>query len=180
MTEVQWRAIPNYEGFYEVSETGLVRSLPRVVPSPRPGQSTTRIPGRALNGSVDGTGYLAVGLHRDGRRAVRKIHRLVLEAFVGPCPEGMEACHNDGDGLNNRLENLRWDTRSGNMRDRVLHGTDPHARRDACVHGHEFTPENTRLRATGGGAGRRCVECSRKRNREWMRASRSSERQETP
>jgi hypothetical protein len=51
------------------------------------------------------------------------IHRLVLEAFVGPCPNGFEACHNDGDRQNNRLENLRWDTRSGNHSDKEQHGT---------------------------------------------------------
>jgi hypothetical protein len=47
----------------------------------------------------------------------------VLEAFVGPCPEGMQACHNNGNRLDNRLENLRWDTPSANQKDRIHHGT---------------------------------------------------------
>lgn len=51
------------------------------------------------------------------------IHRLVLEAFVGPCPEGLETCHNDGDFTNNKLENLRWDTHKENCADRIKHGT---------------------------------------------------------
>lgn len=51
------------------------------------------------------------------------IHRLVLEAFVGPCPEEMQACHGNGIRHDNRLENLRWDTRVGNAGDRILHGT---------------------------------------------------------
>lgn len=51
------------------------------------------------------------------------VHRLVLEAFVGPCPEGMEGCHNNGNGLDNRLENLRWDTHQANMDDRRTHAT---------------------------------------------------------
>ena len=54
----------------------------------------------------------------------RRVSRLVLEAFVGPCPEGMEACHfPDRDTRNNRLENLRWDTPRSNQADRKIHGT---------------------------------------------------------
>lgn len=52
------------------------------------------------------------------------VHRLVLTAFVGTCPEGMECCHNDGNPSNNRVENLRWDTHAENQRDRNKHGTD--------------------------------------------------------
>jgi hypothetical protein len=51
--------------------------------------------------------------------------RLVLAAFVGPCPPGMEACHNDGDCTNDSVENLRWDTRVANCADKTLHGTQP-------------------------------------------------------
>jgi hypothetical protein len=51
------------------------------------------------------------------------VHRLVLEAFVGPCPPGMEGCHNNGDTFDNRLENLRWDTRVANHGDKRSHGT---------------------------------------------------------
>lgn len=56
----------------------------------------------------------------------RLVHRLVLEAFVGPCPDGMEGCHNDGNAANNTLANLRWDTRSANVVDAYRHGTLPH------------------------------------------------------
>lgn len=51
----------------------------------------------------------------------RLVHRLVLETFVGPCPEGMEGCHNDGDHTNNQLGNLRWDTHQENIQDRDRH-----------------------------------------------------------
>jgi len=51
------------------------------------------------------------------------IHRLVLTLFVGPCPPGMQCCHNDGDPKNGRLSNLRWDTVLANGKDRVRHGT---------------------------------------------------------
>ena len=50
------------------------------------------------------------------------VHRLVLLAFVGPCPPGMETCHKDGNSLNNKLTNLRWDTPKSNTEDRRKHG----------------------------------------------------------
>jgi hypothetical protein len=56
----------------------------------------------------------------DGNR-VRWVHRLILEAFVGPCPSGMECCHGPGGKLDNRLSNLRWDTRAANFADLYLH-----------------------------------------------------------
>jgi hypothetical protein len=51
------------------------------------------------------------------------VHRLVLEAFAGPCPEGRECCHEDGDPANNSLGNLRWDSHQANMDDMLRHGT---------------------------------------------------------
>ena len=51
------------------------------------------------------------------------VHRLVLETFVGSCPDGMQCCHNDGNSLSNRIENLRWDTHANNAKDSVKHGT---------------------------------------------------------
>jgi len=67
-------------------------------------------------------------LDKRGRPRLKLAHkhclvcRLVLEAFVGPCPPGLECCHGDGNPANNRLANLRWDTRVANMRDRNRHG----------------------------------------------------------
>jgi hypothetical protein len=52
-----------------------------------------------------------------------KAHRLVLTAFVGPCPIGMEGCHWDGDTSNNHLDNLRWDYHENNEKDKLRHGT---------------------------------------------------------
>lgn len=64
-------------------------------------------------------GYCMVVLYRDHKQFNKKVHTLVLEAFVGPRPEGMQACHYpDHDKTNNRLDNLRWDTQSNNLRDR--------------------------------------------------------------
>lgn len=68
--------------------------------------------------------YPCVGLRTMDHRIKKiSVHRLVLLAFVGPCPEGMEACHNDGDSTNNSLSNLRWDTPKNNHADKKKHGT---------------------------------------------------------
>ena len=58
----------------------------------------------------------------DGMKSLQYIHRLVRLAFRGPAPKGHEGCHYDGDSLNNRLDNLRWDTRAGNVQDTIRHG----------------------------------------------------------
>lgn len=71
----------------------------------------------------DRGGYLAIGFKLAGKRVKRLIHRLVLEAFSGSCPDGMEACHYNGIRSDNRLENLRWGTRLENTDDRRRHGT---------------------------------------------------------
>lgn len=68
-------------------------------------------------------GYPRVDLYLFCKRTYFPVHRLVLEAFVGSCPEGMEACHYDGDRTNNNLSNLRWDTPINNAADRIRHGT---------------------------------------------------------
>jgi hypothetical protein len=67
--------------------------------------------------------YLTVNLSDGVRKRHRPIHRLVLEAFVGLCPEGLICCHFDGDPTNNRVENLRWDTYQSNSDDMLRHGT---------------------------------------------------------
>src|SRR4051794_9775270 len=68
-------------------------------------------------------GYPTVNLPRGGKKSACRIHRLVLESFVGPCPPGMVACHGDGDRANNDLSNLRWDTPRANSDDSLRHGT---------------------------------------------------------
>ena len=66
---------------------------------------------------------LQIALFHNGKKKQFPVHRLVLTAFVSPCPEGMECCHNDGNGRNNKLSNLRWDTHKNNILDKVKHGT---------------------------------------------------------
>jgi len=68
-------------------------------------------------------GYPVVPVCRGSRRTMTQVHRLVLEAFRGPCPPGMVACHGNGDRADPRLTNLRWDTPRANMADQYIHGT---------------------------------------------------------
>lgn len=69
-------------------------------------------------------GYPKVKIVVNGERKALAVHLIVLEAFVGPRPEGMHGCHNNGDPTDNRPENLRWDTPRGNAADRMKHGTE--------------------------------------------------------
>lgn len=108
------------EQHYEVSSHGRVRSLPREV---RIGDRSRRAGGRTLAAIVGSRDYLVVNLSCHGKRVQVFLHKLVLEAFVGPRPDGQEACHNDGNRRNCALSNLRWDTRSANHSDKVAHGT---------------------------------------------------------
>ena len=68
--------------------------------------------------------YLYISLRKNDKTYKFRVHRLVLETFIGLCPEGMEGCHNDGNRTNNYINNLRWDTLSNNQKDRLKHGTD--------------------------------------------------------
>lgn len=106
----EWRAVVGFDG-YEVSNYGGVRSFLRD-PSGRP---IAQHPAHRL-------GYLGVNLWRGGRAHPRKTHRLVAEAFIGPCPPGFECGHRDGNPTNNVAWNLAWITKAENGRDRVRHG----------------------------------------------------------
>ena len=129
-----WLPVVGYEGAYQVSNWGRVRSLPGFARGARIRKATPA-----------GKGHLRVELSLYNQPRSIYVHRMVLEAFVGPCPDGMEGCHNDGDPTNNHLDNLRWDTRSENVRDAIRHGTYSNGRgtRTHCMRGHEFTPRNT-------------------------------------
>ena len=112
VSDVEWRWIPGFEERYQVSNDGQVRSF---AISSRPKNLKTRICHR---------GYTTVGLKKPNKRQkTHKVHRLVLLAFVGKCPEGMESCHNNGVKTDNNVSNLRWDTSKNNHADRILHGT---------------------------------------------------------
>ena len=159
-TAERWLPVPGYEGLYEVSDWAHVKSLPR---------NTTR--GGIMKQSTGQHGVQVVNLTRNGKQRVRLVHHLVLEAFVGPCPEGRECCHGDGNPANNRLGNLRWDTHEANMQDAARHGTISTANVTHCPSGHEYNDENTYLYD-----GRRfCRPCAKVRARAFYEARRAGQ-----
>lgn len=121
-----WRPVVGYEGYYEVSDLGRVRSLDRVVTALNRWGSFNvyNRKGRLLRPRDSAEGYYyGVALCVEGVVQSRDIHPLVMQSFVGPRPEGLLVAHNDGNGHNNRLGNLRYDTYEGNAADCVTHGT---------------------------------------------------------
>jgi len=115
-----WLPVVGYEGLYEVSDLGRVRSLDKVWASR---YSANKFPGRVLKPSVLRNGYLKVFLYRNSVSKTLLVHRIVLSAFVGQPPTGYVACHQNGVKSDCRIENLRWDTQSGNCADKWIHGT---------------------------------------------------------
>lgn len=122
----KWKEVPGFGGHYEASSHGRIRSKDRIViKRHRDGEMMRQFyPSAILNPNVgDKVGHLKVHLGVDGKRIGIAVHRLVLLAFIGPCPPGMEACHNNGIADDNRPSNLRWDTHYNNNQDRKTHGT---------------------------------------------------------
>lgn len=113
----RWLPVVGFEDLYEVSDLGRLRSLGRVDNRGR------RHAPRIMRGSPDGENYIVVVLTAKGvggapgQRFPTRMHVLVLEAFVGPRPAGMDACHANDVPTDNRLTNLRWDLRSANHAD---------------------------------------------------------------
>lgn len=168
-----WRPVVGFEEYYEVSDLGRVRSLPRTWMTgfgERTKPMTMMRPGPGKNG------YLTLMFKVEGRRVPRTVHSLVAEAFIGPRPPKHDVCHCNGIKTDNRAVNLRYDTRTGNALDTVKHGHHAGANKTHCVHGHEYTPENTIQRAVDGGR-RRCKTCVReqaRRNARRRRAEKNS------
>lgn len=119
----QWRYIEGFEGMYQVSDQGRVRSVERTVKMKRGGREyDMRHKGRVLRTTVAKDGYEAVQLTKDSKPHTFKVHRLVAHAFV-PNPENLpEINHKDGDKTNNTSSNLEWCTRSHNIRHAFRHG----------------------------------------------------------
>ncbi|AZG43595.1 NUMOD4 domain-containing protein [Gordonia insulae] len=155
----EWRAIPGYVGVYEVSDLGRIRSLDRTMVSAI-GHATRRT-GQLISPARDSKGHLVVSLYgRDHTKRSARVHRLVLSAFVGPCPPGREALHRNSRAEDNRLTNLRWGTRVDLGRLTVQNGRHPVARRAHCAHGHHYSAENTRIvQRSNGRTVRVCRAC---------------------
>ena len=114
-----WQPVVGFESRYEVSDYGKVRSLvfKNRVTSYRYDEPLM------LKLTVMKNGYLRVNLHENGKNLNAFVHRIVLGAFVGPCPNGYQACHYNGIKDDNRLDNLGWVTGAENQKHRENHGT---------------------------------------------------------
>jgi hypothetical protein len=117
-----WKPIPSAP-FLEASSLGRIRAL-KAAHRNGAGERVIeyRIP-RLLSTVPNNKGYMLVGVAFPRPRRVRSVHTLVLEAFVGPRPNGLEAAHLDGDHTNNAAANLAWVSKAENAFHRVLHGT---------------------------------------------------------
>lgn len=163
-TQERWKSVVGYEGFYEVSDCGRVRSVDRIIEA-RDGR---RIPcvSRILSPGNGGPGspYLRVSLTRNSKSKTLLVHRLVLESFVGPSERGWEGCHGNGVPTDNRLVNLRWDSSAANSADTMQHGNNWNTRKTHCSHGHRYTEGNIRRIASRPNY-RFCKACDKARTR---------------
>ncbi len=157
----RWKPVPGFEGRYEVSDHGRVRSLLRWRNQPGP---------RLVRTHPNPDGYLSVGLYApDGSRVTFRVHGLVLLAFVGKRPEGLVTRHLDGDQANNHVSNLAYGTSSENNLDKTRHGTDHNTRKTHCPQGHPYNERNT----CHSGGRRHCRTCERERK--WLARSRAKQ-----
>lgn len=171
MSAERWRDVVGYEGAYEVSSLGRVRSKDRRTSHGRSRRAQLLAPARVRDG------YLAVQLWTGGVGRMRGVAGLVAEAFIGPRPGGMQVCHCDGQRTNNRVENLRYDSAAGNQGDRIRHGThcrgerSPNARLTReRAHAIRQSAEPDASLAQRFGVSRKAVWLVR-RNRTWVEAA---------
>jgi hypothetical protein len=121
----EWRPVVGYEGLYEVSSLGRVRSLERqqfVGACGWRGSYVRTWPSRIMKTKLC-RGYEQLTLSKDGSEKSLYVHGLVAAAFIGSRPEGFQVAHGDGSRLNNSLSNLRYASVIDNVGDRRLHGT---------------------------------------------------------
>ncbi len=112
-----WKAIPNYEGLYEASDMGRIRSVSRMVK--RNGDTKKTLCGRVLVIQTQGNGYKCVTLSKNGCVRTYRVHRLVATTFI-PNPQGLpEVNHINENKADNSVSNLEWITHVGNIK----HGT---------------------------------------------------------
>jgi hypothetical protein len=163
----RWLPVVGYEGYYEVSNQGNVRTVARTLTTKAGVKKPVRA--RILKAGTTNHGYRLVVLSKDARGCSYLVHRLVAEAFIGPRPKGADIRHADGTRTNNQLTNLSYGTRSENIYDSVEHGTwnNMNTGKTHCLRGHEFTTANTYVPPPRrkGMPERMCRTCANERRR---------------
>lgn len=157
-----WKPVKGYEGSYEVSDEGKVRSLTRTVRC-KNGKVRT-YPGAMKKLTLSDPAYLVVGLSKTTKRGyegtVHRVHRLVAEAFI-PNPDNLPLVRHLNDvKTDNRVSNLAWGKVIDNVQDKIRNGTarGGNSGKTHCIRGHEFTKENTYLKSSGK---RNCKKCTK-------------------
>jgi len=140
-----FRVIPGYPR-YAINEHGVILSICRDAG----GADREWRDARPLCPTSDRHGYQRVALCRDSRRHPFQVHTLVLMTFVGPCPDGMQCRHLDGNPANNHVLNLAWGTSLENQHDKILHGTVNHGENNGHAKLTKDDVKNIRLRLTNG------------------------------
>lgn len=161
-----WKPVPDWEGIYEASSHGRIRSLARVV---RRGGHDMKVTEKLLTPNVHNSGYLRVNLSHEGRRSEQLVHWIIASTFHGSRPDGLEIRHLDGDPTNNRSENLRYGTSAENKGDIMRHGTHAMRNRTHCPLGHPLTGSNLMGAAAKEGH-RKCRSCNAARARAYRGA----------
>lgn len=149
-----WREVSGYPGLYEVSDKGRVRSVERTVT--RSNGRTHRVRSKILAQSDLPKGHRKITLRREGTPRTHLVHRLVLEAFVGPAPIGTQCRHLNDIPSDNSLANLAWGLSSENQLDAVKNGKHYLASLTECKRGHSFNSENLVLTKAGRRVCRAC------------------------
>ena len=116
-----WKEIEGYEGYYEVSNLGNVRSLDRCVDNGRGGMAFRKGKMKAQTPNTDG--YMQVSFNKEGKNLKHRVHKLVADAFVDGYFEGAVVDHKDGDVTNNNSQNLEWVTQTENVRRSIERGS---------------------------------------------------------
>lgn len=147
--DVEWKPVEGFDNYF-VSNIGDI-------------QSTKHSRPRILKPFITREGHLENILSRNNVKFHKRVHKVVAEAFIGPCPDGMEVAHNDGNPKNNNVNNLRYATRKDNALDAIKHGTHFNSSKTHCKHGHEFTAENTYWYTNN--TKRSCRTCNRERHK---------------
>lgn len=125
MTLEKWKPVFGFEGFYEVSSIGRVKTIARSVwfTSKKGGRFQRLKRAKFVYVGDNGHGYKLVWLNKNNVTTVRTVHSLVAVTFIGPYPNKQEVSHKNGIRSDNRLENLEYKTRAANHRDKIKHGT---------------------------------------------------------
>lgn len=138
----EWRPVVGYEGLYEVSSHGRVKQLERSRTHYSGVQSV--YPEKLKATTPNKTGHHMTHLTKGSKRSGKLVHRLVLEAFVGPPPRrDSRGLHWDDNPGNNSIANLRWGTSQDNQEDAIRNGRNPNVNKTHCSRGHEYTEQNT-------------------------------------